>query len=503
MNTKKYQWLLYSITATIVLTLVVQGYWNYKNFQENTVRINNEIQIGLDNAVENYYASLSKNNFFTLMQSAQDSSKGRSMFSKFWKIDTLATKADKAKFTINSIEIKTDNSEEYKKMPQLLDSLFLDFNHNDLKLDYSKNNTKDFKVYKGKKSFDSIHMIKGLQTVYIAYQNDTLNLKTLDSLFQDQLTQNNIKTSFYFNFIKEGRIENTTQQTTEAYTIKKVAKSTYLKPNEALLVYHEPASLETLKRSAGGIIISLMLSLSVIACLFYLLHVIKNQKAVAEIKNDLISNITHEFKTPIATIATALEAIENFNALDDRKKTKTYLDMSSTQLKKLNDMVEKLLETATLDSDALFLDKENVAITALVEKLIAKYKVIASEKTIVINDHSKGVTVHADVFHLENAIANIIDNAIKYGGNEISININSIQEGIKIEIIDNGPGIPKNQQTKIFDKFYRIPTGNQHDVKGFGIGLYYSKTIIEKHGGSISVDSALHATRFSIVLPHG
>ena len=134
----------------------------------------------------------------------------------------------------------------------------------------------------------------------------------------------------------------------------------------------------------SGILLSLLLSIAIISCLFYLLKTIKHQKQIAEVKNDLISNITHEFKTPISTIGVALESIKNFNVIDDKEKTKSYLEMSSTQLNKLNVMVEKLLETATLDSEDLDLNKDEIDIVVLISALLEKHKISLDDKQNII-----------------------------------------------------------------------------------------------------------------------
>jgi two-component system phosphate regulon sensor histidine kinase PhoR len=266
-------------------------------------------------------------------------------------------------------------------------------------------------------------------------------------------------------------------------------------------LYDNP-SYEALKRSTTGILLSLLLSLLIISCLFYLLKIINQQKELAVVKNDLISNITHEFKTPIATVAAALEAIENFNVLEDPEKTKKYLSLSSVHLKKLHQMVEKLLETASLDSEQLLLKKETVDIIELIEKLVNKHKLLTHKKELIFATNLQPIYVCIDLFHFENAISNLIDNAIKYGGNQIQININSILRLTEITIADDGTGIEKNQQEKIFDKFYRVPRGNTHDVKGFGIGLYYCKKIIEKHRGTIKLTSDKKQTIFKITIPN-
>ena len=236
--------------------------------------------------------------------------------------------------------------------------------------------------------------------------------------------------------------------------------------------------------------------------MFYLLKIINQQKELAIVKNDLISNITHEFKTPIATVSTAIEAIENFNVLDDKEKTKKYLAMSSIQLKKLHLMVEKLLETATLDSEQLILKKENIDIVEIIEKQVTKHQLITKDKEILFSSNIKPIYLNIDIFHFENVLSNLVDNAIKYGGNKIEININSILNSVEISVADNGQGIDKNLQDRIFDKFYRIPKGNTHDVKGFGIGLYYSKKIIEKHNGLLNLEATKTNTIFKITMPN-
>ena len=221
---------------------------------------------------------------------------------------------------------------------------------------------------------------------------------------------------------------------------------------------------------------------------------------MAEIKNDLISNITHEFKTPIATVSTAIEGIKNFNSANDPSKTEKYLDISNQQLQKLHQMVEKLLETATLDNDKLLLNKETADLVQLITQLVGKYRIITPEKELLFSTNVSELDFEIDLFHFENAIANLIDNAIKYGGDQIEVNINAVLDGIEISIADNGIPIDSAQREKIFEKFYRVPTGNRHDVKGFGIGLFYSKKIINKHHGELELVPNKNHTIFKVTL---
>ena len=177
--------------------------------------------------------------------------------------------------------------------------------------------------------------------------------------------------------------------------------------------------------------------------------------------------------------------------------------MSTQQLAKLNLMVEKLLETATLDSENLDLKRENVDAAVLIETMAERYQLHHQEKDINVQFKSDSAIINVDLFHFENALNNILDNAIKYGGDSIWIDLSRTNEETLISISDNGQGIPKANHEKIFEKFYRVPKGNTHDVKGFGIGLYYTKTIVEKHGGSIDLKSDNHLTTFKISIPNG
>ena len=164
-------------------------------------------------------------------------------------------------------------------------------------------------------------------------------------------------------------------------------------------------------------------------------------------------------------------------------------------------MVEKLLETATLDSENLILQKESTNLVELIFKIIKKHELL-TKKNISFTTPIDSIILEIDLFHFENAISNLIDNAIKYGGDNIEINLHSVLNTLEISVTDNGYGIEKNQQERVFDKFYRVPKGNTHDVKGFGIGLYYTKKIIEKHGGQIKVISNFENTTFKLVLPN-
>ena len=478
MNAKKQHWTLYSITATIVLTIAVQLYWNYNNYLDNKQRVQNEIQNSLDTAIDEYYTDLSKSNFFAIVD--YDSINSKSSFLKdFWNEDINSSKS---KVSISSIKISSDYSGdlEASKIPKILQQ----------------------EIQKIKISSDTTKFLKGIQSVAIALDNDEINFTRLDSIFTNQLSKKGIKTPHYLILIdKDIKVGGSNKAKDIELSLFSNSKSTFLRPDQNLRAYYEDPTIQALKKSSTGILLSLLLSLSVIFCLIYLLKIISTQKELAEIKNDLINNITHEFKTPIATISTAIEAIESFNVTDNKEKTKQYAAISAFQLKKLHVMVEKLLETATLDSESLMLQKEPTNIVDLIAKIAKKFELL-TKKEIKFTTNIDSKILKIDLFHFENAVSNLVDNAIKYGGDIIEININPVLNVTEISVADNGKGIDKSHQERIFDKFYRVSKGNTHDVKGFGIGLYYAQKIIEKHNGSINISSSFDNTIFKLQIPN-
>ena len=510
MENRKYRWILYFITITILSTITIQLYWNYKNYAENKRQVTNEIQLSLDNAVEEYYSSLAKDDFLTIINTKNNYSYEKSFKkSGVHKILKNHSKKEKPKVTINNIKFSSGNMSrrQIDSMMNLAKEFNLDIDSLSKEKESSTkkgyNIKTEIKYFRGKKAADSLKIFTDLKPIFISFLDQSVEYEKIDSLIKNQLKQKKIYLKTSFHHLKNDTLFHETKDSLLNSDIFSVSsKSTFVRENEAFkLIYNSP-NIEALKRSSTGLLLSLLLSLAVISSLFYLLKIINQQKELAEIKNDLISNITHEFKTPITTISTAIEAIESFNMINDKEKTKKYLSISSGQLKKLHLMVEKLLETATLDSENLLLKKAPINLIDLTDKLTKKHQLITPNKIIKFSSNIAELEKNIDPFHFENAISNLIDNAIKYGGNNIEININSVLNNIEISIADNGKGIEKNQQEKIFEKFYRVPKGNTHDVKGFGIGLYYTKKIIEKHNGFISLYSNVKQTVFKIIVPN-
>ena len=497
MNDKRYSLILYVIVFVILGTISIQVYWNYKNYLINKQQLINDVQVSLDNAVETYYADLAENYTIAFAFDTINSN-----FIKYGKLDSIMREVEisnKSLTSSDSINIEIfDGVTVYKSLKPDSFLLTMRDGHKQFPRTRFKSIFKDLNI----DSTSQGHFRTLTSKVILSLNNDTIRLNNIDSLFYSELLRKKLAINYGFSYHNlKDELLFFNPDIVKSSTLKTESKSPFLNNKGILTVHFSNAIKIILNRILTGIFISTLLVLAVIACLFYLLKIIKHQKQLAEVKNDLISNITHEFKTPIATISVALESIKNFNVIEDKEKTKTYLNISNDQLSKLNIMVEKLLETATLDSDSLKLIKEACNIKELLKSIIDKHQIQANGKTINFTTSDEEIIANVDVFHFENAINNVIDNAIKYGGKIISINLTTHKNTFEIAISDNGNSISKANKDKIFEKFYRIPKGNTHDVKGFGIGLYYTKKIIEKHQGIIRLDLDEKQTTFKISVP--
>lgn len=217
------------------------------------------------------------------------------------------------------------------------------------------------------------------------------------------------------------------------------------------------------------------------------------QKKLSEIRNDFINNMTHEFKTPIATISLAADTMMNESVIHDAAGVRKYGEVIKRENRRMNDQVEKVLELALTERNELEIVKETIDLNELLSRLIQNMSLqLGAKNGEIISDLSQEpVLINADAFHLERVFLNLLDNAIKYSKDAPVITIRTFvgDSKISVEISDKGIGIEADEQQRIFDRFYRVSTGNLHNVKGFGLGLSYVKTIVEKHGGKIEVES--------------
>jgi signal transduction histidine kinase len=256
------------------------------------------------------------------------------------------------------------------------------------------------------------------------------------------------------------------------------------------LISYEPYLV---KKLLPNILFSLLL-LGIVGLAFWtLISNWKRQQQLVTTRTEFINNMTHELKTPIATVGVALEAISNFDVHEDAEKTKEYVEISRHEISRLSLLVDKVLNMATLDnrgSDLHLITIDlNIVITEVLESMRLRFE---NEHADVSFSKTPDLYINGDALHLTNVIHNVLDNSLKYTKEDPKITIRTIADGndIVIVISDNGPGIPKEHLDKVFDRFYRIPTDNIHDVKGHGLGLSYVSDVIGKHGGTIKAKSA-------------
>jgi len=286
----------------------------------------------------------------------------------------------------------------------------------------------------------------------------------------------------------------------------KLFKSDVVDQHNYLTLYFPDKGFFIFKKVLISLIASLALILIIVYCYGYAIYIIKKQKQISEIKNDFINNMTHEFKTPISTVSLACEALRDKDVQKNEKFIERYIGIINDENARLGTQVEKVLQMATLDKKDFKLKLERLDIHEIIENAIQNINLQVEKRGGSIHKKLKADRrkVVADELHLTNIIYNLLDNANKYSKENPDITIATYNEngGISVSVADKGIGMSKEVVSKIFDKFYRVPTGNLHDVKGFGLGLAYVKTMLEALGGRIDVKSSMgKGSEFEIYLP--
>ena len=277
---------------------------------------------------------------------------------------------------------------------------------------------------------------------------------------------------------------------------------------EEFLVVIVPHQKAIIFREIFWFIVGTILFTIIITTAFFLtIRALLRQKKLSEIKSDFINNMTHEFKTPLATISLAVDALKNEKVIADRDKTNYFTGIIKEENKRMNKQVETILQAALLDKQEVQLNLKKLSAHAMINSALNNIMLPLEEKNGKIEvslDASKDIIL-ADEVHFTSLINNLLDNAIKYSKEEgllIKLNTSNTGNMIRIRIEDNGIGMSKETLSRIFEKFYRAHTGNIHNVKGFGLGLSYVKTMVEAHKGTIKPESTLgKGSSFTILVP--
>lgn len=336
--------------------------------------------------------------------------------------------------------------------------------------------------------------------------------KEIGDIIRQKLKDNNIKQSFEFgitNIYKNIIIQSDGFRMTDQETLSKILLSpedSYRSQETLFLFIREDKNL--IIREMGWMIVASIVFTTIIVLAFALtVRTLFNQKKLSEIKSDFINNMTHELKTPLATISLAIDALTNEKVIHDADKIKIYSGMIKEENKRMNKQVEKILQAARLEKEEIKLTLVKLDAHQVISKVAHNMALQVQEKngSIDLRLAATDPVIEADEVHFSNIIFNLLDNAMKYSSSSPKILVETLKHGngmFTIKITDNGIGMDKETQARIFEKFYRAHTGNLHNVKGFGLGLSYVKAIVDAHDGRIKVESTPgKGSTFTITFP--
>ncbi len=349
--------------------------------------------------------------------------------------------------------------------------------------------------------------------------NDRIDTNVLEALLKRELLNQQLKTDFEY-FVYDCESDSVKHQKYVGLSSNKFDEATPIIPLEAKPI-KVPKSLKGNNYFAVHFTnldqflnyeminwgISSFILLLFLLILSYAVFTIFKQKKLSEIQKDFVNNMTHEFKTPLATIKLSSDVLKNPNIVNNPERLLNYANIINNETLHLTNQVERVLQMAKGNKEAIKLNKETVILNQFLNEIIEKtYRPLIRSKggKIEIQYLSENIEIKIDKLHFKNLISNLLDNALKYCKTipEITITCKEEKNTILVSISDNGIGISKENLKKIFDRFYRVPTGNLHDVKGFGLGLNYVKTVCKLHGGKIKVKSELgKGSEFSIFIP--
>lgn len=452
------------VLTTIALTglTAFQAYWINSAVQQRKIQFDEKVQLCVHEIVERIEK-------FETIKKAERTGKLANILGQ------------------SSTDIFTNLSQDI----YLQDSIVKEINkHLRLGIEKDENNMKEF--------------MKDLLSIdFFANFEDRLAKEDLENIIFQTFTKNNFETSIDYALIgTKGEVVYTnTQDSTHLKQVESSSYSINLFPDDffdaelRLYILIANQTKYVLKSMWVMLLLSFIFLVIIITIFYYNIKVIYKQKKLSIIKNDFINNMTHELKTPISTISLACEALSDKDLANNTKNRVRFIQTIKEENLRLGNLVENVLQSATVERDSLALKIELINLHDIIEKTVKNNKLQITDKNGVVelNLMAGNTLIEGDKIHLINVFSNLIDNALKYASNspKIKISTEDVINGIVIKIKDNGIGISKDHQDKIFDKLYRVPTGDRHDVKGFGLGLSYVKSIIEKHNGKIKVESQL------------
>lgn len=347
---------------------------------------------------------------------------------------------------------------------------------------------------------------------FVANINDTLHPYFLETLLREEFENLNLNEEFEYaiydcfsdSIVYGARINTQKGLRTDPGDV--TAQKRFNRDGHYFGIYF-PSKTNMIVRQMNVWVFSSFLILLVVVFFSYAISIILKQKRLSEVKTDFINNMTHELKTPISTISISSEMLMRDDVGGDRDRRQQYARIIRHENDRLKSQVERVLEVAKLSPDKLKIDLEPLDLHQLIASAKESLTVLLEEcqGTITTKFEATDSVVNGDVVHLTNLIHNLLDNALKYSPEAPQVEVATRNDGkwVVFSVSDNGIGIDSRHHKMIFDKFYRVPTGDVHDVKGFGLGLFYVKTVVDAHGGKVNVQSEHgRGSTFTIRLPH-
>jgi len=521
MSTKTIWLVTFALSATLIGLFIVQGYWirdaikiNEQHFDQlinNTLsnvveqlekeeivyQITNEVkpyeqkEEG-DNTVINYSLTKTKQNKYGFNQYNLD----REIF----KVSNVDSIDFNTYFNLSPQEpLSLESNEKKYKISETLKETFRQRLENELKTDLSE-----------KRVFVE-NIVNKLVQVDVGIEN-RVDKRKLDTIIREELRNKGIKLDYEFAVVDK---QDSTLFKTDDYQPGKQLEvySSKLFPNDVIsrdnflkLYFHDRK--EYIFKSTGNMtIISVTLSFIVILGFAITTHIMFKQKRLSKVKNDFVNNMTHELKTPISTISLATQMLKDQSIPESSKNMGSISKIIDDETTRLSLQVEKVLKTAVFNSGKIKIKPKELDLHEVIENVVKSFYLQVKDQEGEINKelNASNPKVEVDEVHFTNVMYNLLDNAVKYsnGKPEIKVETRDIDHSVLVAVEDNGMGIKKKDQKKIFDQFYRVPTGNIHDVKGFGLGLNYVKKMVEEHNGSVRLHSEYKkGSRFEIIIPN-
>ena len=520
MGKKMFILIVILMSISLIGIIAVQLYWINNAVESKKEQFKNEVQKSLGSVAERI------------------NTKEKDLFEK--KLEGILSKQILAsEAQIKSLffqEIDTVNKQKLSFGSTILEENF------EIPVDFLDNDTIIYKRVTGKKDFFQTRLIKGPDNLFASvdkkkysftkrlsnmeqsqiddYFKDYNNIKPihqrisnreLNATIKDELRKRNIDLDFKYGVYGSDGLA--TKLKSGYYTVSKADSYQYPlffnydnDPEFILYVTFPKKNKHILSGISNILLLSLFFIFIIIVAFSGSLYQLIKQKKISEIKTDFINNMTHEFKTPIATINLALDSIKNPKIISDNEKVMRYVKMIRDENKRMHTQVENVLRISRLEKNQLEISKEIIDIHDVIDDAINHVSLIINDKKGTIKTHFQAITTElpGNDFHLTNVLVNILENSIKYseGAPIIDVYTESTNKFFIIKIKDEGIGMSKNVQKHVFDKFYREQRGNIHDVKGHGLGLAYVKEIVDKHHGTVFVESEKgKGSIFTVKLP--